>query len=180
MMDCKQQGNALAKLREGTLTQAERRAMDEHACDCPGCSRELAALERLVGLVGQAHYPKRSAGQAARRVLQQLHEENADGSTGNAHLPRWWQRRLSVPLPVATSFMLLLGLSLFLRLPATAPPPGAGEHPTAQPHPRAPAPPSGAGSTVLAGLEEQGYREVALYLPGEGLLYRWHYHEPGN
>lgn len=86
---------------DGELPAGEYESMAEHLKSCEVCSQELSSLKELRAALGNVPVDL----QAKQRVL--------DGLTARERRGLHAKRRLSVPLPVAASFLLIFGVSVF-------------------------------------------------------------------
>jgi anti-sigma factor RsiW len=86
---------------DGELPAGEHESMVEHVKACEICSKELSELKELRAALGSVPVDL----QAKQRVL--------DGFTAPARRRLHANRRLSIPLPIAASFLFVFGASLF-------------------------------------------------------------------
>jgi anti-sigma factor RsiW len=86
---------------DGELPAGEYESMAEHVKSCEICSRELIDLKELHAALGSVPVDL----QAKQRVL--------DGFTAPARRRLHANRRLSIPFPIAASFLLIFGVSVF-------------------------------------------------------------------
>jgi anti-sigma factor RsiW len=86
---------------DGELPAGEQESMAEHVKACEICSKELSELKELRAALGSVPVDL----QAKQRVL--------DGLTAPARRRLRASRRLSIPLPIAASFLLIFGVSVF-------------------------------------------------------------------
>jgi len=81
-MTCEEFVELVTAYLEGTLTDEERRAFDEHMELCPGCDRYLAQFKSTIDLLGEL--PEQSLSSPARERLlgafSQWHRSNDESS----------------------------------------------------------------------------------------------------
>jgi len=82
-MTCAELVELVTAYLEGTLSDGERRAFDEHLDLCPGCERYLDQFRKTIGLLGEL--PEESLSAPARERLLDAFAEwrgtsGADGS----------------------------------------------------------------------------------------------------
>lgn len=106
MRTCDEFERIISDQLDSELPEAEARALSKHLRDCASCREFADSCRRVRDVIQRLPQPTEAAS-----VLP---------SQRTVNVP-WWQRRLSVPIPVAAGIAILLigGWTLLLRTPET-------------------------------------------------------------
>lgn len=117
-MNCRKTRHAIQSYVDGSVTRAERDAVDAHVMQCPACARELEESRQLRLLL--SGMPARRVSDDFERNLQAAISNTAPASANAA----WWEHlrfrfewRLRVPALV-TAGTLAAGIAAAIVMPS--------------------------------------------------------------
>jgi anti-sigma factor RsiW len=110
-MDCTEYERLISRLRDGELPSGESAGVFRHLSTCEACREFYDVLQELEGALNRIPHQLPS-GSEARAVAPPV--------SPSLLAQWWWNRRVSLRLPVLALFLCAIAVSLFVLLPGSA------------------------------------------------------------
>ncbi len=121
-MDCRKMECYLSEYVDGELSARDRRRLEAHLEKCPDCKNELRRMADEIAFLrnklSSFQLSRENRSELKKSILANLPEAYPSEveRLAAARVP-WWERRISVPLPVAALVVAVLCALVVLQLP---------------------------------------------------------------